>query len=102
MSEKVTLGSMIGENLDEDFLQFDLTEIQEILLNLRDTDVIDLAHAESLQQQTLRGADILAGYLGKIIKTTSYLESKMSTTKNKVSLEYKDPDGSKTTADMKK
>lgn len=102
MSEIITVGTLIGTELEEDFLQFNLTEIQGILITLRDTDVLDLAHAEYLQQQTLRGADILSEYLGRIIKTTSYLESKVSTAKNKASLEYKDPDGGKTTADMKK
>lgn len=101
MSEKVTLGSLVGTSVEEEFLEFDLTEIQNILLNLRDTDAIDLVHAEFLQQQTLRAADILSEYLGKMIKTTSYLESKVSTIKNKVSLNYQAPEG-KTTAEMKK
>lgn len=102
MTEKVTLGSLVGSELEEEFPDFDLTEIQEVLKNLRDTDAIDLVHAEFLQQQTLRGADILSEYLARIIKTTSYLESKMGSVKNKVALEYRDPDGSKTTAEMKK
>lgn len=102
MSEKVTLGSIVGVELEEDFLEFDLTEIQEILKTLSETDAIDLAHVEFLQQQTLRGADILSEYLGRIIKTTSYLESKVNTAKNKASLEYVDSTASKTTADMKK
>lgn len=102
MSEKITLGALVGLELEEDFLQFDLTDIQKILANLSDTDVIDLAHTEFLQQQTLCGANILAEYLGRIIKTTSYLESKINTAKNKAALLYKDPDATKTTADMKK
>lgn len=102
MTEKVTLGSIIGADLEEDFLEFDLTDIQEILHTLAETDAIDLAHVEFLQQQTLRGADILSEYLGRIIKTTSYLESKVNTAKNKASLEYVDSTSPKTTADMKK
>lgn len=102
MSEKITVGSIIGANLEEDFLAFDLTEIQEVLKNLREIEAIDLSHAEQLQQQALRGADILAEYLSRIIKTTSYFESKLNSVKNKVSLEYKDPDGLKTTSEMKK
>lgn len=100
--ERITLGALVGKDLEEEFPDFDLTEIQSILKNLTDTDVIDLAHAENLQQQTLRGADILSEYLARIIKTSSYLDSKVSAAKNKASLEYKDPDGGKTTADMKK
>lgn len=92
---------LIGENEEEDFLLFDLTEIQKVLSNLRDNDPIDLPHAELLQQQALRGADILVEYLGKIVKTVGYLESKVNTAKNKAALEYKAPDGSRTTTDMK-
>ena len=98
---KITMGSLLGMELEENFLEFDLTEIQSILASLSDTDVIDLAHAEFLQKQTLRGADIVSEYLGKLIKTTSYLESKMNSVKNKVALNYKAEDG-RTTAEMKK
>jgi hypothetical protein len=102
MSQNVRLGDFIGSELEEEFLNFDLSEIQQVLEKLQDTDAIDLAHAELLQQQALRGADVLTEYLGKIVKTVGYLEAKVNSTKNKVSLEYQAPDGSRTTADMKK
>ena len=102
MSEQVRLGDLLGNQLEEDFISFDFTEIQQVLSKLQIEDAIDLAHAEMLQQQSLRGADILTEYLGKIVKTVVYLETKVNSTKNKVSLEYMAPDGSKTTADMKK
>lgn len=102
MTNKVTLGDIIGDTLEDEFLKFDLTEIQEVLVCLAETDAIDLAHAEQLQQQSLRGADLIAEHLAKVIKTTSYLESKVSSIKNKVSLEFKPLDGSKPTADMRK
>ena len=102
MSEQVRLGDLLGNQLEEDFISFDFTEIQQVLSKLQIEDAIDLAHAEMLQQQSLRGADILTEYLGKIVKTVGYLETKVNSTKNKVSLEYMAPDGSKTTADMKK
>lgn len=102
MSQQVRLGDFLGTELEEDFLQFDLTEIQQVLVKLDDMDAIDLVHAELLQQQALRGADILTEYLGKIVKTVGYLEAKVSSTKNKVSLEYQTPDGSRVTADMRK
>lgn len=102
MSQQVRLGDVLGSNLEEDFRNFDLTEIQEVLEQLRDIDAIDLAHAELLQQQALRGADILIGYLSKMVKTVGYLESQVNSTKNKVSLEYAAPDGARTTVDMKK
>lgn len=102
MSQQVRLGDFLGNNMEEDFTEFDLTEIQQVLGQLQNVEAIDLSHAELLQQQALRGADILTEYLGKIVKTTAYLETKVNSTKNKVSLDYKAPNGDKTTLDMKK
>lgn len=102
MTEQVRLGDLLGSSLEEQFKDFDLTEIQSVLSQLQIIESIDLAHAELLQQQSLRGADIVAEYLAKMVKTVSYLEIKVNSTKNKVSLEYQAPDGSKTTVDMKK
>lgn len=102
MTQQVRLGDFLGTEWEEDFLEFDLTEIQQVLVKLEITDAIDLVHAELLQQQSLRGADILTEYLAKIVKTVAYLEAKVASTKNKVSLEYQAPDGAKTTLDMKK
>jgi hypothetical protein len=101
MTQQVRLSDFLGTELEEDFMQFDLTEIEEVLVRLREIDAIDLAHAELLQQQALRGADVLTGYLGKIVKTVGYLETKVNSTKNKVSLEYQAPEG-KTTMEMRK
>lgn len=101
MSQQVSLGDLLGDQLEEDFITFDMTEIQEVLMKLQETDAIDLAHAELLQQQSLRGADILIEYLGKIVKTVGYLEAKVNRTKNAVSLAYTAPEG-RTTAEMKK
>lgn len=101
MSQPVRLGDLLGNELEADFQSFDLSEIQDVLSNLRDIEAIDLAHAEVLQQQALRGADVLTEYLAKITKTVGYLETKVASTKNKVSLEYQAPEG-KTTLDMKK
>lgn len=101
MSQQVRLGDFLGSELEEEFELFDLTEIQQVLVRLQDTDAIDLAHAELLQQQSLRGADILTGYLGKIVKTVGYLEAKVNRTKNATSLSYQAPEG-RTTAEMKK
>lgn len=99
---QVVLSDFIGTELEDSFGDFDLTEIQSVLLHLQNTDPIDLSHAEQLQQQALRGADILTAYLGKIIKTTGYLEAEVNSTKNRLALEYKDPSGGKTTADQRK
>ena len=102
MIQQVRLGDLLGDELEEEFVNFDLTEIQNVLMRLQYTDAIDLAHAELLQQQALRGADIIAGYLGKMVKTVGYLESKVNSVKNKAALNYQDPNGNKTTSDMKK
>jgi len=102
MGQQVRLGDLLGTELEEDFANFDLTEIQDVLERLQETDAIDLAHAELLQQQALRGADIIVGHLGKIVKTVGYLEVKVASTKNKAALYYQEPNGNKTTADMKK
>lgn len=99
---RVSLGDLIGSGMEDSFLDFDFTEIQEILENLKDINPIDLAHTELLQQQALRGADICSEYIGKIIKTTSYLESKLNVEKNRASLNYQDPKGGKVTADARK
>jgi hypothetical protein len=101
MTQQVSLGDFLGKELEEEFMTFDLTEIQEVLSKLSIEDPIDLAHAELLQQQALRGADILTEYLGKIVKTVGYLETKVNSVRNKASLDYKAPDGSRTTTDMK-
>ena len=99
--EKTTLSHYIGEELEEDFANFDLTEIKSVLLQLSQEQPIDLSHAELLQQQALRGADIITEYLGKIVKTVGYLDVIINSVRNRVSLEYKAPDGSRTTTDMK-
>jgi flagellar hook-length control protein FliK len=98
---KITVESVLGSDLEVAFMQFDITEVQKVLAKLATTDVIDIHHAEMLQLRSLYGADILSEFLGKIVKTVSYLETKLSVAKNKTSLEYKSDEG-KTTADMKK
>lgn len=101
MDRQIKLGDYLGNNLEEDFVNFDLTEIQQVLEKLQNIDAIDLAHAELLQQQALRGADVITEYLCKLVKTVGYLEAKVNSTKNKVSLEYQAPGGIKTTTDMR-
>ena len=101
MTQQVRLGDFIGTQHEEDFAQFDITNVQQVLKNLQIIDAIDLAHAELLQQQTLGAADLLTEYLAKIIKTIGYLEAKVNSTKNKVSLEYQAAEG-RTTSEMKK
>lgn len=98
----IKLVAFVGNELEEEFSDFDLTEIQQVLSKLQLVDSIDLAHAEMLQQQALRGADILTEYLGKIVKTVSYLEARSNSIKNKISLGYQDPNGNRTTVEMKK
>lgn len=102
MPNTITLGSLIGDQLEDEFANFDLTEIQTTLASLQREEAIDLSHAEQLQQRALRGADIITEHLAKLVKTTSYLESKLNSTKNKASLEYQAPEGARTTIELKK
>jgi hypothetical protein len=97
----IKVEDILGKDLECKFRDFDITEIQKVLSKLASTEVIDIAHAEMLQIKALHGADLLSEYLGKIVKTVSYLETKLSSAKNKAALEYKSEEG-KTTADMKK
>ena len=97
----VRLGDFLGVSSEEDFMEFDLSEVEIVLQSLKEVNATDLSHAEFLQQQALRGADIITGYLGKMVKTIGFLEAKVNSVKNRVALEYKAPDGSRTTTDMK-
>lgn len=101
-TRSITLGDLVGTQFEDEFNNFDLTEIQEILSQLREANAFDVAHAEMAQQHALRGADIISEYLAKLVKITSYLEAKVNTTKNRVALEYVSPDGGRTTAEAKK
>ncbi len=98
----VYVRDLVGSDMEEEFLDFNITEIQQVLSKLQYTEAIDLPHAEMLQQQALRGADIITEYLSRLVKTASYLEAKINSAKNKASLEYKSPDGSKVTLEMRK
>lgn len=94
-NKQVLLNDLIGEDLEEDFKNFDLTEIQEVLSCLASENTVDIAHCEMLMQKSLRGADILSEYLGKMIKTVNYLEVRLNSVKNKAALNFKSDDGSK-------
>lgn len=98
---EIKLSSVLGLDLEENFLDFDLEEIQTILSELKKDIPIDIAHIESMQQKTLRAADVCGEFLGKLQKTTSYLESKLNSLKNRVAMEYTS-DGGKVTMDMRK
>lgn len=99
---KTTYNLLISDTLEEDFNSFDLTPIQNVLSSLANEQPIDLAHADKLQQQALRGADLLSEFIGRIVKTVSYLESQANIVKNKASLNYVSPDNSKVTMEMRK
>lgn len=98
---KVTIKDIIGDSLDDVFENFDLTEVQDLVSRLQNSDIPDISHAEYLQQQALRCADILSEHIGKLVKIIHYLEAKVTSAKNKASLDYKASDG-RTTMEMKK
>jgi hypothetical protein len=92
---------VIGDDAEDDFLNFDLSEIRNLSDALQMMEGIDLPQAEKLAQNSLRCADILCEYLAKLAKTVGYLESKLNSARNKESLNYENPKG-KTTAEMRK
>lgn len=94
------INDIIGHNLEENLQDFDVTEIQAILSNLKDDQPMDIAHAEKLCQETLRCADILSEMLAKTIKTTSHLENKLNVARNKAMVNFTSE--SKVTADIRK
>src|ERR1700733_2009530 len=101
MTDKITLGHIIGSDYVDNFEEFDLTDVQRVLSGLAAENAIDIAHAEFLQQKTLYAAELLIEYIAKLVKTVSFLETKVNSTKNKTALEYNSPSG-KATADMRK
>ena len=101
-SGKYTVEDLIGGNSEEQFLNFDLSEVKELLDNLQGTDAPDLSHAEDLQRKALRCADLLSDYLGKLTKTISYIDAKLTSTKNKTALHFKAPEGSRASIELRK
>ncbi len=99
---RVTIEDIIGKENEDKFLKFDLTEVQNLVSNLQSLGVDDINHAMHLQQEALRCADILAEYLGKIVKTISYLEAKLSSKKNSVALNYDPPTGTRPSIELRK
>lgn len=96
------LSDLIGNTFEDEFAEFDLSEIQQVLASLKtDQPIVDVAKCEWFQQKALRGADIITEYLGKVVKLTSHFESKVNSLKNKAALEYTAKEG-RTTAEMKK
>ena len=97
-----TLSQALGSEDVEAFADFDITIIQKVLASLAKEEVIDIAHAEMLQQKTLYAADIIIEYIAKLVKSVGFLESKVNAVRNRISLEYENPNGGKTTVEMKK
>lgn len=102
MKDTITLGKLIGEAFIDEFENFDLTEVQGVLAGLASDNAIDIAHADMLQQKTLYAADLLITFISKLVKTVSFLETKINSVKNRTALEFEPPEGKKATADMKK
>ena len=98
---QTTLGNLLGSEMVDKFEDFDLTEIQQVLKSLANENAIDLAHSDFLQQKSLYAANLLVDYLAQLVKSVSYLEGKVNSTKNRAALEYKSGE-SKITADMRR
>jgi hypothetical protein len=102
MAANITLGSILGTQNVEPFEDFDLTEIQKVLHALSSEDPFDIGQCEWLQQRTLYAAELLIDMIAKLVKTVSFLETRLNGVKNKVALEYKPTDGTRLTAEMRK
>lgn len=102
IGDKITVADLLGEDDENKFLTFDLTEVQNLVSNLQSEGVDDLGHAMLLQQQALRCADILSEYLGKVVKTISFLDAKISSKKNNVALNYSPPSGTRPSIELRK
>src|ERR1039457_1607173 len=98
---QTTLGNLLGSEMVDKFEDFDLTEIQNVLKSLANENANDLAHSDFLQQKCLYAANLLVDYLAQLVKSVSYLEGKVNSTKNKAALDYKSGE-SKITADMRR
>jgi hypothetical protein len=96
LKKTIKLSELLGEDLEDSFDHFDVSEVQAVLSQLQN-DAIDLAHAEQLMQQTLRCADLMSEMIGKLTKTIHFLESKVDSAKNQAALNYESPNSSKTT-----
>ena len=100
---KITLGELLGNDMVENFEDFDLTEVQKVLKSLAVEDAMDVSFCAYLQQRSLYGAELLIDMSAKMVKTVGYLESKINSVKNKCALEYKHPDDKvRVTAEMRK
>ncbi len=100
---KVTLGDLIGKKDIEDFQDFDLSEVQNVLNHLAKEDPFDIAHCQWLQQRALYGADLLIDMNAKMIKTIGFIEARLNSVKNKCALDYKPEDDKiRITAEMRK
>lgn len=98
-----TLGQLVGSDLIEDFSNWEFSEIEIVLQALSKEDATDLKQVEKLQRESLRGADLISDYLSKMVKTVSFLESKLNSVKNKAALDYSPPkEGSRVTADVRR
>ena len=97
----MNINDILG-NEEDDFLNFDLTEIQKVLKELNSTEAIDLPHAERLQQMCLRASDLISDYSSKLVKTVGYLESKLNKERNKIIVEYKSNSNERVSADVRK
>jgi hypothetical protein len=94
-SATATVGDVVGNSLEDAFLDFDLSEVQKVVSKLQSEDTPTLAQAERLQQEALRAADVLSEHLAKLHKTIHYLTAQASSKKNKIGLEYEPPEGTR-------
>lgn len=99
----MTIRDLIGADTEDKYLDFDLSEVQQVLATLQIETAVDLPQAENMQRMALRAADVLSEYSGKLTKMIGVIESKLNRKHNEIQLNYEAPTAKgKTTADMRK
>ena len=84
-----TVRDIVGDcDLEEEFDTISLDEVNVVLDELNSCSIHDVAHAEYLQQKALACANYLANHLSRIVKIASFLESQISTQRNKTAAYY--------------
>jgi len=78
----------IGETFEDDFMEFDLTLVHDLLDDINNNSAPDLYQAEDLRRRTIVGMRMLTQYEGRLIKITNYLNSKIPAIRSKYAIHY--------------
>jgi len=96
----MNIKDLIGH--DDEFGEFEMSEVMSILRAAENVQASDVAHAEKLQHRCIVGTRILLEYESKIIQTVSKLSAKIPAVRAKYALSYKGEEGEKRPTDKTK